>query len=44
LNLHYFSIFSPAKIAKLRKFETKKTCWLEGGGLIQLFKPKISPN
>jgi hypothetical protein len=38
LNLHYFFIFIfPTRIAKLRKCETKKTCWLgEKGGLIQL--------
>jgi hypothetical protein len=32
LNLHYFFIFFPTRIAKLGKFETKKTCWLWGGG------------
>jgi len=43
-----FCFFSPTRIAKLRKFKTKKTCQLcmKGGegGVIQLFKPKISPN
>jgi hypothetical protein len=39
------SHFFPTKIAKLRKFETKEkhVGWGEGG-LIQLFKLKISPN
>jgi len=27
-----FSILFPTRIAKLRKFETKKTCWLWAGG------------
>ncbi len=28
------SIFFPTRIAKLRKFETKKTCWLGGRGVV----------
>ncbi len=39
-----FFSFSPTKIVKLRKFETKKHVGWGEGGLIQLFKPKISPN
>jgi len=39
-----FFKFFPTKIAKLRKFETKKHVGWGEGGLIQLFKPKISPN
>jgi hypothetical protein len=31
-SLHYFSIFFPTKIAKLRKFETKKYVGCMGGG------------
>jgi len=37
-----FFIFFPTRIAKLRKFETKKKYWWSR--LIQLFKPKISWN
>jgi hypothetical protein len=29
--IYNFHIFSPTRIAKLGKFETKKTCWLVGG-------------
>ncbi len=32
LNFHNFPIFSPIRIAKLRKFKTRKTCWLGWGG------------
>jgi len=39
-----FSIFFPTRIAKLGKFETKKTCWLWVGLVIQILKPKISQN
>jgi hypothetical protein len=40
-----FPIFSPTRISKLGKFETKKNVrWGGGEGIIGLFKPKISPN
>ncbi len=39
-----FSIFFPTIIAKVGKFETKKTCWLWVGLVIQILKPKISQN
>jgi hypothetical protein len=42
----FFPFFS-ARIAKLKKLETKKTFgWGRGwvGELIQLFKPEVSPN
>jgi len=38
-----FSIFFPTKIAKLKKFETKKTCWLgKGGGQSNYINPKFT--
>jgi hypothetical protein len=40
----FSSIFFPTKITMLRKFETKRNVGCGEGGLIQLFKPKISPN
>ncbi len=41
-NFIIFSIFFPTRVAKLKKFETKK--YVGCGGVIQLFKPTISPN
>ncbi len=38
-----FQIF-PNKNWEVKKIETKKTCWLGEGGLIQLFQAKIPPN
>ncbi len=40
----FSSIFFPRKITMLRKFETKRNVGYGEGGLIQLLKPKISPN
>jgi len=48
LEFSLFKFFSPIRIAKLGNSKTKKQVGCGGGGggwgIIQLFKPKISPN
>jgi len=46
LNLDYFSHFSPNKNCQVKKIQNPKNMLVKGGGrgVIQLFKPKISPN